>query len=183
MAAEDTEASIRVREERGNGQPDGLTVDYKRLGSLTAEETALLHPYESEEDDAAVFDGEKWVEAAVRSEWKSEAETVADNAAKVEVFDPNPDLPPLPDKTLEETAADQALVNRDEDHTKLGTPSHPKLNPDVFWGPIGKYVETMAPTTEAPWNTTTQSFSLSLPSFTPTITFGLAAPDCTRPFK
>ncbi len=78
--------------EEPNGRPDGLTVDYKKLGSLTAGETARLYPHE----DVA------------------------------------------------------AVVNRDEDHRKLGTPSHPKLNPDVFWGPIGKYVETMAPTTEAP---------------------------------
>ena len=70
---------------------------------------------------AAVFDGEHWVEAdpAARSDWRPEAQAVADNAAKIEQYDPNPDLPPLPDKTPEEQAADRALVNRDEDLAHL----------------------------------------------------------------
>ncbi len=48
------------------------------------------------------------------AEWKTEAETVKDNAAKVEVFDPHPDLPPSPDKSQKEPAADLAVVNRED---------------------------------------------------------------------
>ncbi len=113
--AVDDEATREELLERGdttpNGKPDGVTVDYKKLGSLTPEETARL----LDEDAASVFDGKKWVEAdaAVRSNLKPEAQTVKDNTAKLEQYDPNPELPPLPDKSQEEKAAN---------HTKLGTP-------------------------------------------------------------